>query len=363
MPLRAVRWAVLVLLLLGAVGHPDLRAEDVAEPPGLSEADARRMKKEIRARVKEWWRHRKRLAVPCPECKGSGKVRWKGGRSGPLVACPKCDARKTYVDEEEYRRCFFEMLTPAFRLQKEIEDRLDREYEAACRGKPFPVVVKRYTLKEIELVDASHAFAYVERNRESVARPQRWILAKEPGEEPTWFVFDAAADGPWPGAVDPEGGTAPVPAAPEATSPPPRPPEPTSRPVRPVPHETTPRPSDPPRGPSDRASFADSQALVDKWTAERSDMTARVIRIQLGLDGVEGHAETVTQAKAFLAEIRGWLEDGKEPYERAKEDVEGKGIGLLMSDRVAVNTIHFKAFRRLELVERMLVVVVPGLRD
>ena len=42
--------------------------------------------------------------------------------------------------------------------------------------------------------------------------------------------------------------------------------------------------------------------------------------------------------------------------------VEELGKGVRMEDRLKINTIHFKAHRRLELVERMLSGIVPDLR-
>ena len=119
----------------------------------------------------------------------------------------------------------------------------------------------------------------------------------------------------------------------------------------------------PARGPQDRDEIEASKQLVEKWGEDRNDMAARVVRIELGLGSVEGHEETVKQAKAFMTEVKTWMEEVKPIYDRAKEDVEENGLRVLLADRIKVNTKHFNAFRRLELTEKMLIVLVPDLRD
>ena len=329
------------------------------EPPeeGISAAEAKQLTKELQARAKSWWNHRKRMATPCRECKGTGKVRWGGGRSGPLVACPKCNATRLYVDEEEFLVCEHEMRTPTFRLQEDIRGILAEELGLARRGRPFPDVVKRYAIKEIELVDDAHGIVHVKKDGDSVARPQRWIRAREAGEEPDWYLYDKTVDGAWPGEEKPE------PEQPDKPTPEPSTSQPV-RPARPIPRAAPPPPRrEQPLGPQDRDEVEASKQLVEKWEEDRNDMTARVIRIELGIAKVEGHEDTVAQVKVFLDEIKAWMEEVKPVYERAKKDVEEDGLGVLLADRIKVNTKHFKAFRRLELTEKMLVVLVPDLRD
>jgi len=349
---------LLASLLLGGVSPPPACAEEeqaeeqpADEAGALDEAEAKRRLGFLKKRATEWWRERKKMVVRCPECKGQGKVRM--GRTGPLLACPTCNARKVYVEEEPWRACFYDLRTRAFRLQEKMLDRVMRALEAARKGNDMPEQVKKYDLKAEELVDATHGLVHVEKNNEGVARPQRWIWAADVGEEPTWFLYEAEVDGPWPGEEEKE---EPPPEAPE----PPKPQPPRPRPVEPTP-PTPPRTQ--PAGPQDRDTLESSKELVKRWGEEHDDMLARVVRIELGIAKVEGHEEEVGNAKTFLADVKGWLEEVKPAYERAKKDVEENGQGVLLSDRLRINTFHFKMHRRLELIEQMLIALVPDLND
>ena len=361
--MRFRRFALLsfALLVLGVAPALRVRAEEAPSeeaPPeeGLSDAEVRQLTKELKVRAKNWWNHRRRMAIDCPECKGTGKVRWGGSRSGPLVACAECNATKIFVDEKEFLACEHEMRTPTFRLQEDVLGILAEELVLARKGRPSPDVVKRYAIKEIELVDDVHAIVHVKKDRDSVARPQRWVRAREAGEDPDWYLYDPV-DGPWPGEEKPAAGTPEKPTPPQPSE------EPERRP-RPVPRsQPPPARREPTRGPQDRDEIEASKQLVEKWGEDRNDMTARVIRIELGLAKVEGNEDTVAQARVFLGEIKAWMEEVKPVYERAKKEVEEEGLGVLLADRLKVNTKHFKAFRRLELTEKMLIVLVPDLRD
>jgi len=357
MLLRFLGVLALVFVFLGVLPAVVAFAEEEPAAEGIPAAEVKKLTKDLKARAKSWWSHRKRMATPCRECKGTGKVRWGGGRSGPLVACPKCTATKLYVDEEEFLYCEYEMRTPTFRLQEDVLSILAEELTLARKGRPFPDVVKKYSIKEIELVDSAHGIVHVKSNKESVARPQRWIRAREAGEDPDWYLYDKTVDGPWPGEEDA------APAKPDTQEPK----RPTNQPSRPRPSVPRAEPAAPrrqqPRGPQDRDDVEASKRLVAKWEEDRNDMTARVIRIELGLAKVEGHDETVAQAKVFMSEVKGWMEEVKPAYEKAKREVEEEGLGVLLADRLKVNTKHFKAFRRLELTENMLIVLVPDLRD
>lgn len=347
---------ILAFLTVLFASAPGVRAfaEEAPSEEGISAEEAKQLTRALKARAKSWWSHRKRVATPCRECKGTGKVHFGGGRSGPLVACPKCRATGIYVDEEEFLTCEHEMRTPTFRLQEDVLAILAEELALARKGQPFPDVVKRYQIKEIELVDDAHGIVHVKKSGDSVARPQRWIRAREAGEDPDWYLYDKTVDGPWPGEETAR------PEKPEPMTPKPS----TGKTPRPIPRAAPPPPTRrEPRGPQDRDDVESSKRLVEKWGEDRNDMTARVVRIELGLAQVEGHEETVAQAKVFLGEVKAWMEEVEPIYEKAKREVEEEGLGVLLADRLKVNTKHFKAFRRLELTEKMLIVLVPDLRD
>ena len=50
-----------------------------------------------------------------------------------------------FVDKDEYRRCYYDMRSPAFRLQEGVQDRVTKEFVAAKEGRPFPVILQRYS--------------------------------------------------------------------------------------------------------------------------------------------------------------------------------------------------------------------------
>jgi len=265
-----------------------------------------------------------------------------------------------YIDKSDFRHCFYELRSPAFRMQEDARARVTEEFVAAQAGNPVPVIIKSYSLKQMEIVDATHGIAYIKKNGDSVARPQRWILAKEGRKPATWFFYESVADGPWPGEeapTDPRGREEAMPEEPETFAPLPTEPEPPvvapplAEPSEPVAREKEP----------ERATREESLPLVMKWTEERNDCAARVIRIEMGLDEVEGYEEKVAAARRFVKEIKGWLDEEKASYERALSEVEEQDLGVRLGDRLKINTIHFKAHRRLELVEQMLVAILPEL--
>lgn len=188
--IRLGRALFLVCLSLACAGTPDARAEDES----CSEAELGRRKAKLRPRASEWWRTRKRLVFVCPQCKGQGKVRYRRRR---VVDCPKCDGNRKVVDAKRYRKLFYDMRSPAFRSREGIQDRLTREYESARTGSPWPEEITKYHIDEVELVGERHGLVYVERNREDVAKPQRWVWAEDEKGRCHWCLWDEAADGPW----------------------------------------------------------------------------------------------------------------------------------------------------------------------
>lgn len=355
--MRLTRLALAALVLLVLAPAPDrvAVAEEEPLPPGMTEDQVRVLRGKLRSRASEWWRYRKKLAMRCPQCKGVGQVRWRRGRRRVLVDCPKCDGHKMHVDKDVYRRCFYDMRSPAFRLQEGVRARVTQEYLKAKQGQPFPVVIKRYVLKKIEIVDATHGIVWIEKNKDSVARPQEWIQAEEVGKSAKWYLYDPEADGAWAGIEEPAREADP---APEPEPPAPAPPVEAPAQPEPAPTPPAPRPDEHPR--DEREA---SVALVKRWGEERNDIHARVIRVELGLEEVEGHEKKVADARTFLAEVEGWLVEAKPFCDQARKEVEEQGLGLRLDHRLKINTLYFRAHRRLELVEKMLVAVLPDLRD
>ncbi len=352
----AARFLALLLALLAlSPGWQRVSADEDRLSSGLDEAVEKRLRGKLRSRAAGWWRHRKRMVMVCPQCKGRGSVPWRRGRQRTMVKCPKCEGNKIFVDKDPYRHCFYDMRSPAFRLQPGIQDRVTKEFVAARDGHPFPARLLRYATKDIDIIDATHGIVHVERNKEGIARPQRWVWAEEGGKSPTWYLWDEEADGPWPDPGAPESEVAPEEALPVRPVPAPLPirpsaPEPESEPPQPAPDE-------------DRVTLKDSTELLKTWTKERNHTKARVIRIRLGLDDIEGKEQKVADARTFLAEIDEWMNEAKPFYDQAKEDVEVRAVGVRLSDRLKINTLHFKAHRRLDLVEKMVRFDIHGLTD
>ncbi|MHC5011001.1 MAG: hypothetical protein ACYTG6_08640, partial [Planctomycetota bacterium] len=249
---------------------------------------------------------------------------------------------------------FYEARSPDFRRQEGIRARVTQEFVAAREGRPFPTIIEQYAIEDIELADATHGIVHVERNRDSVTRPQQWILAKESGKPAEWYLYDAGADGPWPAPPRPPEETPEAP-VPEEAPPPAPPPLEVAPPPTPVP--------EPAPDPVERADLEESRQSIETWTEERNDIKARVIRIRLAIEDVEGHEETLEGVNTFLGDVDRWMEEEGPAYERAKEDVEERGLGVSMSDRLKINTLHFKANRRLGLIAKMLIGIVPDLDD
>ncbi|MFV1958917.1 MAG: hypothetical protein ACC662_05835, partial [Planctomycetota bacterium] len=207
--MRRTCLAIALLVLLPPLAGRGVQAGDEARPPGMTEKQVRVLRSKLRSRAVEWWIRRKKLAMVCPQCRGTGKVRWRRRRRRVLVDCPKCDGHKIYVSKDEYRRCFYDMRSPAYRLQEGIQARATQEFKEARNGNPFPTILEHYAIKDAKVVDATHGIVWVEQNKDSVARPQAWILGKEARKPATWYFYDAVADGPWPTEEKEAAGTPP----------------------------------------------------------------------------------------------------------------------------------------------------------
>ncbi len=202
---RVLRSLLLVCLVLACGGSPKGLVTARADDGTCSEAELKSRTTKLRRRASAWWRTRKRLVFGCPQCKGQGKVR--AGRRR-IVDCPKCDGHRKVVDAKRYRKLFYDMRSPAFRRIDGIQDRMTAEYEAARTGSPWPTEIEKYHIHDVELVGERHGLVHVERNREDVAKPQRWVWAEDDRERCDWYLWDEAADGRWVGEAGEPGGPA-----------------------------------------------------------------------------------------------------------------------------------------------------------
>lgn len=192
--MRAVGVVLISLALLG--GDRSAGAEGPAStPPGPPAVDLAARTRALEERAKAWWSDRRKLVGSCPQCIGSGKVRWRR----QWMDCPKCDGRKRYVPPDVYRRLFYEVRSPAFRLMDGIRDKVEAAYKEA-NGSAWPMDVNRFRIERVVLVDPTRGEAWVAENDDTTARPQRWIWAEEKGKG-SWWLWDEGADGAWPSAA------------------------------------------------------------------------------------------------------------------------------------------------------------------
>lgn len=201
--MRARAWLRIGMLaalapLVGAGVLPlDAAAE---EPPGrISEKEHKRRHSKLRNAAGRWITNRKAFPSRCPTCQGKGKrMGYKRGRPA-WVACKQCETRGAWVSDKHFRKVYYEMRTPAFRALPGIEASLNKQYIAARSGKPWPSIIKRYRLRDREMVDDSHGIVWFLFNASKAPTATYWIWApKSKGGKCDWFLYDARADGPWP---------------------------------------------------------------------------------------------------------------------------------------------------------------------
>ena len=142
---------------------------------------------------------RKRYPSRCPRCQGSGRWLTNRGNRRVYVDCIQCAGNGRWVSDKHYRMVHYDLRSPAFRNLDGIDELLEREYRAARAGKPWPRRVARVRIKDVELIDATHAIAWVGIDADKISTETRWIWVVPKGKKKgDWFVYDSRADGPWP---------------------------------------------------------------------------------------------------------------------------------------------------------------------
>jgi hypothetical protein len=188
------RVGVLLPLLLAAVHAGD----------ELTDAARRQRISRLRTRAATWYTSRKGVITKCHDCQGLGTgiergINRGGLETGTVVTCPCCGGRCKIVQEEHYRRAFFEMMTPAHRSNPGRAQAIEDELGAARHGDGWPDAVERWQIDRVELTDATHGVVWAKLNGAKTPTPTRWIQALETNGKPDWFMYDAATDGSWPG--------------------------------------------------------------------------------------------------------------------------------------------------------------------
>lgn len=189
---RGLVLLVLVALAVPLGAEPDDRAIDAKERG--------RRERRLGIIALRFMTARKRFPSRCPRCEGSGKWLTKRGRKRVYVQCKQCAGNGAWVSDKHYKIVHFDMRTPAFQRLPGIQDLLDREYKAARAGKPWPRRMARIRIKRVELIDATHAIAWVGIDADKVPTETRWIwIVRQGKKKGEWFAYDVRSDGRWPG--------------------------------------------------------------------------------------------------------------------------------------------------------------------
>ncbi len=191
-------YLAVLFCLLGASGHVTPAAAEEA-PARISEKEHKRRHSKLRTMAGRWITQRKAFPSRCPMCQGRGKrMGSKNGRP-TWVACKQCATRGAWVSKKHYQAVYYDMRTPAFRALPGIQDQLGRQYTAARSGRPWPSLIKRYRLRDREMVDDTHGVVWFLFNASKTPTATYWIWsAKAGGTSGTWCLYDARSDGPWP---------------------------------------------------------------------------------------------------------------------------------------------------------------------
>lgn len=176
-----------------------LLAASVHAGDELTEAARRDRVSRLRARAVTWYANRKGVRGYCTRCEGEGRVK----KDGESQSCPVCDGSSDDVNEGQFRKAFFEMMTPRYWSAPDRE----KEIEAALNDFWFhgtgPPALFAWTIDRVELADATHGVVSTRLNGEKDPTPMRWIRTDDANGKPEWFVYDREADGPWPGDTPP----------------------------------------------------------------------------------------------------------------------------------------------------------------
>jgi hypothetical protein len=180
-------WRILVVALVVSAVH----AGDE-----LTEAARRDRVSRLRARAVTWYATRKGVRGYCTRCEGEG---WVKKEFGERDLCPVCDGSSNDVNEGQFRKAFFEMMTPRYRSAPGREEEIKAALIDAAFHEKRPAALFAWTIDRVELADASHGVVWTKLNGEKDPTPMRWIRTDDANGKPEWFVYDEKADGPWPG--------------------------------------------------------------------------------------------------------------------------------------------------------------------
>ena len=179
----------------------------------------RKLREDLRQRVREWGDAWKQLIIRCSTCEGRGSTRVVMGGRMLTRPCSYCDQTGRKVSDTAARKVFYDLRTPEWRSSAGSLQALGDSTEEFRKGADRKPVLTTYRLDRIDLIDATHAWTYVYFDGDSVPRSVAWVRSVEPGKGiEKWYLYMEATDGAWPqplgSTVVPEGQDLPTAAAP-----------------------------------------------------------------------------------------------------------------------------------------------------
>lgn len=200
--MRGWRPAPLIVVLVAATANraagapPEpLPAPAPPAPAGgsspIAAEEARRLKAGLTSRVADWIRARKALApVRCWNCNGRGRIRTWVGTNEKDQECAKCMGSGKAVSNAALKAAYGGMRSPASRsMRDDAVPSADRDAFMLDAGR----------IDRVEVVDATHGLGWIFENDDSASKSSRWVRVFESGKNLwMWFLYDEAADGPWP---------------------------------------------------------------------------------------------------------------------------------------------------------------------
>ena len=210
-------------LLVVAAASPTPTA--IADPPAAAPAappvkpltpDERRCVDELKLRVGDWGEARREWIIPCPNCNGTGKIQRMTGRRLVSFPCSKCEGKGRTPSERLGKKLYYDLKSPEWRRRTEAVADAERLRAAEGAAAVERKGTRSWRIDRIELVDATHALAWLFLDGASVSTPMRWYRSFDSDPKAAkWYLYTEETDGAWPDAKAPvaEPGAAPEPLA------------------------------------------------------------------------------------------------------------------------------------------------------
>jgi len=180
-------FSLLLFVSMGAV----VSAQEKRAPAPKPDAAEAVLKAKLKQRATAWMLAREGLVIKCPECGGEGWKQKTVGRRIEHYQCSRCSGERNVYSAKQWDRVTA-YRSPAWRSSKGAREREKQEFAAFRMENAAEIAPKSYSWVSIELANETHGITNDRREGETY-----WIFATQ-GKEATWFLWNEAADGPWP---------------------------------------------------------------------------------------------------------------------------------------------------------------------